>query len=273
MSYLRKIDLKNADWEKADLKGTDPAGADAGQAGRAKIGVIRGGASASARTASAQAPLILENPTLGPASAGPATRPAFPGGIAEGASVRTPCGLRRVEMVRPGDLIVTRDNGLQPVRRVWKRVVSPARINADRALAPVCLLPRALGPMLPQNRVLLAPDQRVLVPGYRVSGQESTAGCLVRACDLAAGCDDAYIDFAPGDLRLFTLVFDSHQVFCANGLPVESFLANATGTIALAAHLRAELLHLFPRLKRQPHAYPRVKYRVVDAAKFLPDRL
>ncbi len=273
MSYLRKIELGKADWGKAGHGISDREISDPGKAGPAKIGVVPGAFPVSARTASGAAPLILENPTRVPGRNGPATRPAFPGGIAEGASLRTPCGLRRVEMVRPGDLIVTRDDGLQPVRRVWKRVISPARIKADRALAPVCLLPRALGPMLPQNRVLLAPDQRVLVPGYRIRGQENTAGCLVRARDLAAGCDDAYIDFAPGDLRLFTLVFDSHQVFCANGLPVESFLANASGAFALAPHLRAELLQLFPRLKRQPHAYPQVKYRAVEAANLLPDQL
>ncbi|MCH7911273.1 MAG: Hint domain-containing protein, partial [Candidatus Hydrogenedentes bacterium] len=46
---------------------------------------------------------------------------SFPGGIVEGANVRTPCGPRRVELVRAGDLIVTRDNGLQPVRAIWRR--------------------------------------------------------------------------------------------------------------------------------------------------------
>ena len=33
-------------------------------------------------------------------------------GLGAGANLRTPCGDRRVDNLRPGDLIVTRDNGL-----------------------------------------------------------------------------------------------------------------------------------------------------------------
>ncbi len=268
MSYLRKIHLGATGPEETGRAGVNRATIEPAMKPANARGAVRGSGPLPARS-----PLILENPVRGPVRSRAARGAAFAGGIAEGASVRTPCGLRRVEMLRPGDLIVTRDNGLQPVRRVWKRVVSPGRTHADRPLAPVCLLPRALGPMLPQERVLLAPDQRVLVPGYRVRGQENTSGCLVRASDLAAGCDDAYTDFSPVELSLFTLVFDSHQVFCANGLPVESFLANAAGVLDLEAHFRADLLQLFPRLERQPHAYPRVKYRVVEGAELLPDHL
>ncbi len=77
-------------------------------------------------------------------------------GLSGSASLRTPCGARRVENLRPGDLVVTRDNGLQPVRMVWTRTVTAAEIAADPSLAPVRLKPRAIGPMMPQRDLIVA---------------------------------------------------------------------------------------------------------------------
>ena len=51
-------------------------------------------------------------------------------GLCSGANVRTPCGPRRIEFVRKGDLIVTRDNGLQPVRMIWTQTVTQAEMAA-----------------------------------------------------------------------------------------------------------------------------------------------
>ena len=51
-------------------------------------------------------------------------------GLCEGANLRTPCGARRIEFLRRGDLVVTRDNGLQPARLTLR---SP---RSSSALAP-----------------------------------------------------------------------------------------------------------------------------------------
>ena len=198
---------------------------------------------------------------------------AFPGGIVAGASLRTPCGLRRIEMVRPGDMVVTRDNGLQPVRRIWERSVTIAEMMTDRSLAPVCFLPRAFGPMLPAKRISLAPDQRFLMPGYRLAGQQDTTGCLVAARDLAGPVKDAFVDMSARRVRYFTLLFDTHQVFCVDGLPVESFLANASGVQRLEESLRDDVLKLFPKLRSDPNAYAAVPYKGLKAPQYVPDRI
>ncbi|MEO1026922.1 MAG: Hint domain-containing protein, partial [Pseudomonadota bacterium] len=52
-------------------------------------------------------------------------------GLCAAANLRTPIGERRVEFLRKGDLVVTRDNGLQPVRLIWQRDISEAEIAAD----------------------------------------------------------------------------------------------------------------------------------------------
>ena len=194
----------------------------------------------------------------------------FPGGIAEGANVRTPCGPRRVELVRAGDLIVTRDNGLQPVRVVWRREVTSAEMANNIDLSPIRLKPRAIGPMMPQRDVCLAPDHRILVPGYRLLGEEKTTGCLIEARELAGTSDAVYVDCTIEIVRYFTLVFDAHQVFCTNGL-LESFFPNAGTVSDLDDSLRDDLARLFPKLNRKRNAYPSLKYKVAAGAELLPN--
>lgn len=197
----------------------------------------------------------------------------FQGGLVEGANVRTPCGPRRVELVRPGDLIVTRDMGLQPVRMVWSREVSSQDMTANSDLAPIRLQPRALGPMMPQIHMSIAPDHKILVPGYRLLGQEKTSSCLVEARELADVSDAAYVDRSREVVRYFTLVFDSHQIFSVNGLPVESFLPTASTVASLNPNMRDDLVRRFPQLKREPNSYPPAEYTFVTGAQYLPDHI
>ena len=90
-------------------------------------------------------------------------------GVCSGANVRTPMGARRIELVRPGDLIVTRDNGLQPVKQIWKRTLTEVELARASDLAPICLQPRAIGPMMPTRPLRIAPGHRALIPGYRIA--------------------------------------------------------------------------------------------------------
>ncbi len=193
----------------------------------------------------------------------------FAGGIGEGANIRTPCGARRIELVRPGDLIVTRDNGLQPVRLIWSREIRKVEFTANPAAAPIHLNPRAVGPMMPSQDITVAPDHRILVPGYRLQGQEDTTSCLVAAAQLARSSDAAYADTSARVNRFYTLVFDSPQVFACDGLPVESFQAGAKQIAQLKANLRGELVALFPQLKHEPNSYPPINYKPVTQAQFV----
>jgi hypothetical protein len=145
-------------------------------------------------------------------------------GLAGNANVRTPCGARHVANLRPGDLVVTRDHGLRPVRLVWSRTVTEAEMAADPSLAPVCLRPRAIGPMMPQRDLLVGGDHRLLIPGYRLTDRPDTSAALIPAREIAGTSDAAFVDRAQGEMTYWNLVFDAHEVFTANGLPVESFL-------------------------------------------------
>lgn len=200
-------------------------------------------------------------------AAGPAT------GLAADAQLRTPCGSRRAEFIRPGDLIVTRTNGLQPVRMVWTRTVTESEITADPSLAPVCLSPRAIGPMMPQRDLMVAGDHRLLIPGYRLIDRPDTAAALIPARDIAGTSDAAYVDRAHGDIVYYNLVFDAHQVFAANGLAVESFLVTDASLAAVSAPVRETIEKALPDLgSAQPWQSP-LGYPVTSRKAYLPEHV
>jgi len=205
-------------------------------------------------------------------SKGEAVEKAGATGLCAGANLRTPCGLRRVENLRKGDLVVTRDNGLQPVRMLWKRVVAAAEIAADPSLAPVVLRPRAIGPMMPQRDLAVGGAHRLLIPGWRLADEEDGESCLVPARDIAGLNDSAFVDRARDDVTYYNVVFDEHQVFAANGLPVESFLLAPETLKAAPKATQAELLKAFPDLAPKKFAdYPPLRYKLRERVSYSPD--
>ena len=184
----------------------------------------------------------------------------FTGGICEGANLRTPCGMRRIEIVRPGDLIVTR-SGLQPVQMVWKRRVTREQMR---------LRPRAIGPMMPQRDLLVAPDHRLLIPGFRLAGMPDNVCVLAEARKIAGTSDAIFADNTMESVTFYQLVFDRHQVLAANGLPVESFLPDAAAIDALGGEMRDALEERYPELREAPDAYPAAEFPIAAEVEYLP---
>lgn len=192
-------------------------------------------------------------------------------GLAGSANVRTPCGQRRIENVRPGDLIVTRDNGLQAVRMIWTRTVTQAEIAADPSLAPVRLKPRAVGPMMPQRDLLVAAAHRILVPGYRLADMPDTRSCLIAARDIAGASDKAFIDKTIPEMAFYNLVFAEHQVFTANGLPVESYLPSKATVKELDKDVSRDIAALFAPDAESAPGYPAPRYTAPETKDFRPE--
>ena len=206
---------------------------------------------------------MLQGQTSGKGHRG---RQVFSGGIGGDALIRTPCGPRRADAIRSGDLVVTRTEGLKPVRAVWMRKLTQADMKLAAGRAPIRLKPRAVGPMMPTRDLLIAADHKLLVPGYRLSEVEDTQCCLMTAGEFAEASDDAWTDRNTIGATLYTFIFDTHQVFCASGLPVESFQPSEVTLPTLAGKLRKELMDLFPSLSKDPTAYPAAKFPQANAA-------
>lgn len=191
-------------------------------------------------------------------------------GICGEANVRTPLGGRRVEMLNPGDMVVCRHNGLQPVRMIWTWTVTAAEMRQHPELAPIRLKPRAVGPMMPNRDLRIASGHRVLIPGYRIAGAEDQAACLMRVDGVALASDAAYSDRSAEEVTYYNLVFDRHEVITAEGLPIETFRPSPKALNLLDIGAQQRLKDLFPELNRRRCAYPGLPHPVAKASAYMP---
>jgi Ca2+-binding RTX toxin-like protein len=163
-----------------------------------------------------------------------------------GTLILTETGERPVEALKPGDRIVTRDNGVQTLQWLGKRKVSRDQMEANEKLRPVLIQPELIGADAP---LLVSPQHGVLI---RPEGQGEV---LVRATHLARiNGGKARIARGIRQVTYIHLMFDAHQIVFANGAPSESFYPGPMALGALAEPAQEELQMLFPALFSLPTA-------------------
>lgn len=74
-----------------------------------------------------------------------------------GTLIETADGPRPVEALQPGDLVLTRDHGLQPLVWVGQSQIDAARLDSCPNLRPIVIEPGALGRGLPQRPLTVSP--------------------------------------------------------------------------------------------------------------------
>lgn len=195
----------------------------------------------------------------------------LPTGLLRGTNVLTATGLVPVEKLRPGDRIVTRDNGLQPLR--W---LSARRVTGQGAFAPVVIPANTFGR---HGEVRMAPGQGVFMNGACTEMLLGRSEVLVRADDLA---DDQMIRRAESESAEYWLVlFNMHQVIYAEGLETESFHPHLRALAGMEPERRAHMIAHFPEFDHcEPDFGPSVRpvlkgheaRLVAGAAKRLPRR-
>lgn len=155
-----------------------------------------------------------------------------------GTRIRTPQGDRRVEDLRPGDLVSTLDDGPQPVRWIGRRQVA-----AEGAFAPIRIRAGTFGR---HGTLMLSPQHRVLVGDGRAELLFGEPEVLVAAKDLVDGravtvCDGGTVEYVH-------ILFDRHQVVFSEGLATESFLPGPQTTRSFETEIVAEICAIFPEL-------------------------
>lgn len=150
---------------------------------------------------------------------------------------------RAIENLLPGDRILTRDHGGQPV--VW---IGRATLRAVGAFAPVVIPKGALGNagdliVSQHHRMFLY--QRTKTPGL------ATAEILVQAKHLADG--DRIFIREGGYVDYFSLIFAGHEIIYAEGVPAESLMVNEATVNRLPPDLAAEVKARFPGLNQNQH--------------------
>lgn len=155
-----------------------------------------------------------------------------------GTLIRTDRGEVPVERLGVGDLVHTRDDGLQPVRWIGRRLVP-----AEGKMAPVRIAADTFGA---HRELSVSPLHRILVRNMQADLLFGSSEVLIAARDLIDGRNICQV--AGGMVEYIHLLFDRHQVIWSNGLESESFLPGPQTTGSFEQDMVAELKAIFPEL-------------------------
>jgi hypothetical protein len=155
-----------------------------------------------------------------------------------GTLIRTPDGDRAIETLSPGDLVLTLDDGPQPLRWIGSRTV-PAR----GGLAPICIRAGTFGD---HGKLLVSPQHRILLRDSLAELMFGEPEVLVAAKDLVN--DRSVRRITGGDVEYIHLLFDRHQIVMSEGLATESFHPGPQTMADFPAETLDELTTLFPDL-------------------------
>ncbi len=158
-----------------------------------------------------------------------------------GTMILTDQGEKPVEDLAPGDMVETRDNGLQPIRWIGTRTVA-----AEGRLAPVVIEAGTFGM---HRRLVVSPQHRVMLTHWMAELMFGEDEVLVAAKDLVNECSVRVLE--GGEVEYFHLLFDKHQIIWSEGLATESFLPGPTVMNDLDAAVQEEVLTLFPEIDRE----------------------
>lgn len=162
-----------------------------------------------------------------------------------GSLILTDRGERPIEDLRVGDMVVTRDHGLQPIR--WISHTTTAGVGR---LAPVRIQEGAFGN---HSALIVSPQHRMVYEGPQASLFFAEPEVMIPAIHLLhSGCA-TQTDVS--SVTYYHIMFDAHQVIFANGAATESFHPGHQGLKAVDEAARDELFTLFPELRSEPRQY------------------
>ena len=161
-----------------------------------------------------------------------------------GTAITTSHGPVAVERLAPGDKVLTRDRGFQPL--LW-RGETPPGTGTDLAGA-VLIRAGALGAYQPDRDLVVSPGHRVLLgdPALLRTFGETEALIEARALVGRPG-----ISVLERPARCYVhLLFEQHEVILSENIWSESFQLDAARALRLLATRQDEILTLFPGLRQ-----------------------
>ncbi len=179
--------------------------------------------------------VVTADPTTGTSAAGSQeiTITIFGVCFANGTLIETDTGLVSVEDLQPGQMVMTRDAGLQPIIWLGGGECSEADWRRDRRLLPVRIRADAFGQGCPARDLFVSQNHRILLRGARAELFFGEAEVLVAAKYL---CSLSGVDIVKpsGRLSYHHILFERHHILTANGCPAESLLLGDEVLVALA---------------------------------------
>ena len=191
-----------------------------------------------------------------------------PGGVicfTPGTRITTPEGPRRIEDLREGDRVQTRDSGPQEVLWIGSRRMTGARLFVMPHLRPIRFRAGALGIERPDQELLVSPEHRMLLRGAAARNLFNTDEVLVAARELVDGQAIA-VDMAVREVTYVHMLLPQHEVIWANGVETESFHPASADMSSLDDADRARLMERLPQVARDPLSYGAYARRSLSAS-------
>lgn len=160
-------------------------------------------------------------------------------------------GTKRAADITSGELVLT-ENGLKPVRWVGRRRVTEQNLQEDPRFAPVQFKTGSLGGGLPRRTLKLSRQHRIAVTSKICERMFEIDTVLVPAIGLTS-LPGIKVDLVTEAFDYVHLLFDSHEIVFAEGVPSESLLLADHTRAALSPAAREELALIFPqRFEMEP---------------------
>jgi len=159
-----------------------------------------------------------------------------------------------IENLSPGDRVLTRDHGGQPLR--W---IGQATLRAVGTFAPVVITAGTLGN---EGDLIVGQHHRMFLYQRERDRVADTAELLVQAKHMVDG--DRVFLREGGFVDYFSLVFDRHEIIYAEGIPAESLMVNDATLTHLPDELAAEVRQSFPGLSQHQHFGTEAGRRMLD---------
>ncbi|PWE28495.1 hypothetical protein C4N9_10890 [Pararhodobacter marinus] len=163
-----------------------------------------------------------------------------------GTRIDTLRGRVAVEDLQPGDKVLTRDHGYQPLAWTGRHDFTMSETLAHPSVIPVRIEAGALGKGLPERDLFVSPRHRMLISGPRAELMFGESEVLICAMDLLGL--PGVSRMCKGPVSYVHVMCDTHQIIRAEGSWTESFQPAEAVLDSMDAEVRAELLALFPEL-------------------------
>lgn len=178
-------------------------------------------------------------------------------GFTTGTLILSDRGRTPVEMLRPGDMVVTRDHAFQPIRWIGRHKLSARDLAEHPNLRPIRIETGVLGHGAPLNNLLLSPQHRIFLRSKFAKSQFGSDEVLVAVRELLAieGIDIAEdLD----EVEYVHFLCDDHEIVISNGAWTESMYPSPQTLNAMDKEIVEEIFDIFPELyNRYPNTTPK----------------
>ena len=163
-----------------------------------------------------------------------------------GTRILTENGERPIETLQAGDRVLTRDDGLQPIR--W---IGASTADGTGNFAPILLTPNALEGA--ERQLLVSPQHRFVIDDWRNELLFADSEVMVPAKHLIDG--HSVLRVPCQRVTYIHMMFDRHQVIFAEGTATESFHAADQALTAMGPGTREAMFQAFPELRSDVSGY------------------